>query len=525
MNTPRQRFSGEGSVGEPPVDVRRYLGTLRRSWLLIACVVVVVTGAVVAISLILPSIYEARATVVVSMDNGLLGSPDADTQQRRLATLDELMTSPRVLGKASAELPEVTRSDLDDEVTASVNPQANLVDVIASDEDPKLAARMANTVARTFLAEQTKLESSQIERAIADLQGALGGNLGETRQRIAELRVQLASAGSDLQIAEPAVPPDTPASPRPVRNGIVAFFGSLFLGVLIALARGQLRPAISSPRELSRMTGLPVLAGIPYVRKRLARRRQMVTAIEHEAYRTLAVELQLALPPSEQRVILVTSALHGEGKTTVSARLGRVLAEAGHDCLVISGDVRWPDLHELLGVRLSPGLADLLIAARRDGYLDRGVLAKAVQAVPAGLGDPENSGELGVIAAGSKRADPATLFSPEALKALFEQIRSLPVAYVLVDCPPALGIADVQRLAQEGDHLVLVSRLDRVTIDNVADMQELLARLPVRRLGHVVIGARIEVSPYYLGERPPIVTPGPRVPAEAPAPTEAGPGR
>jgi tyrosine-protein kinase len=462
---------------------------------------------------------------VVDMDNGLLGSPDADTQQRRLATLDELITSPRVLGKASGKLPGVTRSDLDNEVTASVNPQANLVDVIASDEDPQLAARMANTVAATFLAEQTQLERSRIESAIASLQGELGGNLGQTSQRIAELRVQLASAGSDLQIAERAVAPETPASPRPVRNGIVAFFGSLFLGVLIALARGQLRPTIASPRELSRMTGLPVLAGIPYLRKRLARRRQMVTAIEHEAYRTLAVELQLAVPPSQQRIILVTSALHGEGKTTVSARLGRVLAEAGHDCLVISGDVRWPDLHQLLGVRLSPGLSDLLIAARREGHLDRDRLGKAVQAVPPWLGDSESSGELGVIAAGSKRADPATLFAPEALKTLFGQIRSLPIAYVLVDCPPALGIADIQRLAQEADHLVLVSRLDRVTIDNVADMQELLARLPVRPLGHVVIGARIEVSPYYLSERPPIVSPGPRAPAEAPPRTETGTGR
>src|SRR6476659_4374833 len=105
-----------------------------------------------------------------------------------------------------------------------------------------------------------------------------------------------------------------------------------------------MRPGASTPAGMSRLLGAIVLAGIPYVGRGLRRNQEVMSAIEHESYETLRASIHLALPPVGQQVILITSAVHAEGKTTVSARLARLLAEAGHRTLVISGDLRWPEL-------------------------------------------------------------------------------------------------------------------------------------------------------------------------------------
>jgi succinoglycan biosynthesis transport protein ExoP len=284
----------EAGLDEPQVESGRYLNAIWRSRYLIAGIAVAVAVAVAVVSLLLTSTYEARATVLLSNE-----SSDSEVQRRQLATLDEFIVSSRVLSDAASEL-DLSKEELEDKVDSSVDPEANLIDVIASSEDPEQAAEIANTVVASFI------------------------DLPET-------------IAPEKQLFENAEPPKDAASPKPLRNGVLALFAALFVGVLVALARDQFRPRIISTRDLSRLTGLSVLASIPEARWSTARRRRLITAVEDEAYRTLAAEVQLALPPEDRHLILVTSATHGEGKTTVTARLGQALAESGQDVLVIDG--------------------------------------------------------------------------------------------------------------------------------------------------------------------------------------------
>ena len=141
---------------------------------------------------------------------------------------------------------------------------------------------------------------------------------------------------------------------------MLAFFGALFLGVLVALARDQLTPRVSGPRELGRLLDLPVLVDIPHVGGRTGR-RAILSGAEVEAYQTLRSSLELSLPADRRpHVLLMTGALHAEGKTTATARLGRALAQAGHRVLLVSADLRVPRLHEMFGLPLGFGLADIL---------------------------------------------------------------------------------------------------------------------------------------------------------------------
>jgi capsular exopolysaccharide synthesis family protein len=508
------RFDGGGSgAAEDRVDVRRYLAALRRDRRWIAAVVIAVTAAVFALSLVLPKSYQATATIVLDVQSGVFGPPDAESTQRRLATIESLLSSTEVLTEAAEEVGGgETAESLETKVDSSVDELTNLIDVSGTDGDPDTAAAIANAVAQSFLDVQQGLERERLNdaadslaREAAELSGpGSAGEIDAINDRINDLRVQAASAGSDLQLAERALPPTDPVSPRPLRNSVLAFFAALFITILISLGRDQLRPVIGSPRELSGMFGSPVLSSVPYVPKRFSRSRRAIAAIEHEAYENLRSAVQMTMPPRADRgqVILVTSAVHAEGKTTVVGRLGRGLARAGHRTLIISADLRWPSLHQQLGLPLAPGLTDALKLAERSGMSDY-ILPATTHDVRVDRAGSGLESDLHVLTSGTKPHDPARLLASDAMRALVEQA-TLEYTYVLLDAPPVIGLADVQGLAALTDHVIFVAKLDRVTIDQAIDARELLERFGLDPAGLVVIGAKVDVSPYYVSERPPI---------------------
>jgi capsular exopolysaccharide synthesis family protein len=500
-----QQGAGSSLRDEAGVDVRRYIAALRRSRRLIVAIVAVITGAVLALSLVLPNVYRATATIVLDVETGVLSTPDADSIERRLATTNALLASDDVLVAAAEDVPGETAGSIGGAIESSVNPETNLIDVVATHADPDTAAVMANAVSEAFLSVNAQLERRRFDQAVEDVRNQIAALEGDPnasnllpalRTRLSELLVQSASAGADLQIAVPASPPSAPASPRPLRNTMLALFASLFLGVFVALGRDQLRPRLGDPRELSQVLGIPVLAGIPQVRRRFGRRDHIAEAVEHEAYETLRGAVEMSVPAGRSQVIMVTSAVHAEGKTTATARLGRALARAGKRTLLISADLRWPALHQAFDLPGEPGLSDLLRLTERAGVSDH-LLPAATHAVRTGGGEPL----LEVLTSGHKPPDPARLLSSPATHAFFEYARTFDYDYILVDGPPMLGIADAQALAREADHTLLVAQLERLTADHVIDMGELIERLDMRPLGLVVIGTRVEVSPYYLSGR------------------------
>ena len=500
-------------VGEERVEVRRYLDALSRSRWTIVSVVGLMTGIVVAVSLLLPDSYRATTRLVLEQTTSPFGETDEQSTQRRLATTETLLTSQQVLDTAARRVPGAEDGDdIAGKVTSSVEDDANIINISGSDEDPDIAARIANAVAGAFLAEREEVERErlaqarqQLEDEIIALQGAPNAavQIGAIRERISELAVGEASAGADLTVAERAEPPSEPASPRPVRNGVLAFFGSLFLAILIVLGRDQLTPRVSGPRELGRLLDLPVLIGVPYVGGRRGRRR-VLSGVELEAYQTLRSSIELTMSSDRrQHQILMTGALHAEGKTTATARLGRAMAQAGHRVLLVSADLRVPKLHAMFNLPLGVGLADILAVLDWDAQtFDDDLLTRATHEVIGPVEGTPRRGELHVITSGTKAKDPGRLVAGPAMKTFLEHVRGIDYDYVLIDAPPLLGIADSQALARYVDDVLLVNRLDRLTLEHVDELRDVIDRLHLRPLGIVVIGARGEISPYYMQRRP-----------------------
>jgi capsular polysaccharide biosynthesis protein len=510
MASQRQPVNRPTDLGrDEGIDSRRYIAALRRSIPMMLGIVVVLTVAVALISFALAKTYKAESQIIVTpTDASSLVSSDAASEQRDLATLQTLITSPSVLTTAGKTV-DRTRQDLQGLVTSTLDPNANIITITATDGTAQGAADIANAVAKAFLDSRAATEKASLTRATAELQRQINEIAASAdansasaqtqqralRDRLAELAVQSTNAGTDLQLARAADPPAVADSPRPVRNTILALFVAVFIAVIAALARDQLRPGVTDQRELADVLGLPVLATIPERPGRLGQRRApMLARVEQESYRLLSASIRMELRPDHEHVVLTTSALHAEGKTSVTLRLGRQLAEAGRRVLIISGDLRWPRMDTELGLSDHHGLSELLSAAERGEVLDARAASEHIVRRANGGSD--------VMPAGSILGDRgARLLSGDRLVALFAAVTDLGYDFVLVDAPPLLGISDAQLLAGHCDEILVVTRLRGQSLDTMMDLRSTLERLPIKPIGVVAIGGNVTSSPYY-HERP-----------------------
>jgi len=474
------------ATDDQPVEVPRFLAALRRAWWLIALIVIPFTGVVLVLSLVLPKTYDATARLVVQSEAGALSGSDNDSETRRLATIQTLLTSRDVLTQAAEELPRETPDTLEDKVSASVDAVASIVDLTASDNDADGAAAIANTVADTFADERRGDERRRFAEARREFQAALdrlGGSQDSAveaaaiRQRLSELSVAELAASDELEVAEAARPPDAPSSPLPVQNTLFALFASTFIAILAVLGREALAPRLSGARELGRLTGLVPLVVLPTPRLR-PRPRQAA-----EAYQTLAADVRLQ-HSDERRVILVTSAHREEERSTVAEGLARALSDGGVPTLLVAADLRQSRLHERLGVPQAPGLAEVLNALEHSGDDDTAEVIRASVHAPR----PDSGGRLRVLPSGSPSRHPAALLSGDALGVLFDALARSRYRLVIIEGPPLMGEVDGQLLARVADAVLVVCRLDRLSPADATELGEVLARIDAPALGAVVIG-------------------------------------
>jgi Mrp family chromosome partitioning ATPase len=464
-----------------PVDVPRHLASLRRSWGLIAAIVVAMSATVFLISSALPETYEATARIVMDDRAGNLEPSDVEAVDRRLATVRVLLTTRSVRARAARALDGESAESLEDKVSASVDQDANIVDVHAADGSAAGAAAIANAVARTFIARQRAADQRRVARTRRELQRALDRvprNSVEAQPiqaRLSELTVSAAAAGSQLVLAEPAEPPTEASSPQPVRNTILAFFAALFIGVLAVLGLGQLAPRVTGARDLASLTGAPILGSLSTSRLRRAGR------LDDDAYQELQTALSLQLR-TDAKIVVVAGALPGDRKAAVAAGLARSFAQLGSSTLLVSADVRRPQVHELFGLSRAPGLVELLDAASRNGASASSDVAARTQKVWID-GDC-----LDVLTAGGPAPNAARFLGSEAFSDLLLELESSDYDHVIVEGPALLGSVHGQLVGRHADALLVLCDPDHLTPGDAMELGELLRRLdpPVR--GLVVLG-------------------------------------
>lgn len=471
---------------EQPIDVGRYANALRRSKLLIVAIVVAVTAIVLGMSLALPKTYSAQATILFDEGPSVATATDAE---RQLATIQKLLVTRDVLARSARRLPGESVGSLTGKVQSSVDPTANIVAITGSASKPARAAHIANVVAAAFLARERAVELVRIRSAekrltatIAALKGTPGAaaQIALIRQRLSELSVNEATAGSELALADAARPPSSADSPRPVRNAAFAFVAALFIAMLVALGRERIAPRIGEPRELERLTGYPILTEAPKTRRYL--RDPQAALHERDAYDALAAVVAAQLPPRRQHTLMLTSPSADEAKGRVTAGLSRALAQAGETALVIDADLRRPALERLFGMEPAPGLAEILAAARQGDSEAAGEMIVE----PPSSASPRRTGSLAVLGAG-EAASPA-LVTDDALAILFAELARSGFTCVILCGPPVLGYPECRAWARHADAVIVVSRPDRLHPSDAIELRNQLDLVDTPVLGHAVIG-------------------------------------
>ncbi|MFB3068459.1 MAG: GumC family protein [Acidobacteriota bacterium] len=326
-------------------------------------------------------------------------------------------------------------------------------------------------------------------------------------RRIKEAGVTAGLRSSNIRIVDPALIPSQPTRPRKKLNIMLAAVVGLLGGVSLAFLREHMDNTIKSPSEVERLTGLPLLAVVPKYTKlketgnkkplpMLAQGEDEVDlhaayVVTHErpsshvaeAFRALRTSLLLSQVDSPPQVILVTSALSGEGKTTATLNLGVTLAQLGDRTLVLDGDLRKPALAQ--GLRGShdedAGLTSYLTG--------RCSLRQAAFTHPF-------ISNLDVMPTGPIPPNPAEILSSRRMREAIGSLRK-DYKFIVVDSPPVLSVTDAVILSVLVDRVLLVVRSNETEKAPLLRTRDLLASVGSPLLGIIVNAADLRSSPHY----------------------------
>ncbi len=254
--------------------------------------------------------------------------------------------------------------------------------------------------------------------------------------------------------------PDSPASPNLKLNLALGALIGAALGVGSALVRTTLDKRIRSAESIESTYEISVVGTLPLDQNFAKGGRNLITTSsaradnEHlrfaEALREMRTNIQFLHVDHPPKIIVLTSPVPGDGKSTVAANLALTIAESGKRVVLVDGDLRRPTVARIFGLPPTSGLTDVLIGNARIGeVLQRSAHHKNLYLLPAGMVPPNPSELVG------------TNVMHELLQTLSEH------AIVLIDAPPLLPVTDGAILARQSDGAIVVVRAGQTHVDEL----------------------------------------------------------
>ncbi len=482
-------------------QLRDYVRILRRHAALIAVVTVCGIVAALSYSLRQEERYAASASLSLEDENRalrILGTPagPASTPEERATLGTKTIITPEVLEVVHNQLNLVgSAQDLREHVEVVPEADSGLIVIEARAAEAQPAADLANTLARVAVEEQAKTVREELEAAAERLQQQMRALPRRDPSRVifAERISQIeavASIARPVDIAELATVPDSPASPKPIRNAVIGGIVGSLLGLFFALIRNSLDRRLRNDDDLREILDLPILAHVP--NETLGRLRFSPNGAgapdldELEPFRILRSNVELLDSPSKTRIIAVTSPLPEEGKSTVAASLALSFAIAGRQTLLLECDLRRPVLAERFGVGHGPGLADYLVEAAE--------LKDVLTTIRLHDREDDDSSQnshtaLTCIFAGRGPRKPAELLRSKRFEKLLDKVdREFEI--IVLDTTPLLVVADTLEILPQLDAVLLCARVSQTTREDAAAARRALENLPPMPAGVVATGIK-----------------------------------
>lgn len=328
-------------------------------------------------------------------------------------------------------------------VTATAKLDTVLIDVKVLDKSAVLARDIANTLSDEFVGLVRELETPET-----------GGT--PNARVVVEQRASL---------------PAAPVVPKTSRNIVAGLGIGLIVGIALAVVREVIDNTIKSRETLESITGSGLVGSIPLDRER---RKEPAIAFDSdnsgiaEAFRKLRTNLQFLAVDNPPRVIVVTSSMPSEGKSTTAINIALALAEAEHNVVVIDGDMRRPTLHKYLDLVQPVGFSTVLSGG---ASLDEALQKTRFEGVTA-------------LTSGAVPPNPSELLGSMAAKKLLSEMRAQ-FDYVIVDSTPLLAVTDAAILAAGADGVLLIARHGQTKREQLAHAARSLEDVGATLLGAV----------------------------------------
>lgn len=472
---------------------------VRERWWLVAITTVV--GFVVALGagLAAQKQYSATATLLVRPSNlpALIDASQSQAQDSatvaRIQSDDvSLATSNPVAQQARAMLRTSTSAaDLLSEVTATADSTNDLINIQVTDPDPARAARIANAFATATVSNLTQAAQAQLAVGQAKLQSELAAlpatdpGRPALEQGLKQVIALRAVTNGGAAVVETAQPPNGPSAPSIKRDAIVGGVAGLAIGLIIVFLLDLFDRRLKTEEAIERLYGLSALVAVPTVpARRRARPGARSSQAELEPFRILRDGLAHVSLRQDMRVVLVTSAVSGEGKTRVASGLARAVAAAGKRVLLIEGDVHRPAIRQEFGLASAgPGLMNALVEGGDVESLILGVT---------------NIPYLTILPSGPFTPNSAELLRLGAMTELLTQVAS-DRDFVIIDGAPLLPVADSQVLLDNVtiDVVLLVARPYLTTREHIRLALSVISRHPNKGVGLALNGVRQKDHGYY----------------------------
>jgi len=496
-------------------DFARVWDVLRRWWwLLLACAAVAALSSYLGTTQ-MPRIYQATSTVIVGQtlqQENPSGTDIYITQQ--LAETYRQMVKRKPILTAAAQALGLSYVPAPEDVSASTVEGTQLLEISVRDTDPERARLLADEVAHQLILQSPNNSPDQnerrefIRRQLADLES----KIEQTRAEIEDVQARLEQANSarviqeyqsniqalqtklagyqntyasllpsveggtnQITMFEPATTPTAPISPNVPETVATAAAIGLVLALGGAFLIEYLDDTVRSGEEVTRLTGLPLMASIARMEGDGPESERLITVQDplspvSEAYRVLRTGVRFASVDRPLRTFMVTSAGPSEGKSVTVANLAVTFAEAGQRVLLVDADLRRAVQHRIFHVSNFRGLSDALLEGNQS-------LAEDIQHT-----DVSN---LSIMTAGEFPPNPSELLASDRMGELIEELKRR-YDLVLFDSPPSLVVADGAILGSRVDGVLLVADVGQTHRKAAQFVAEELRRARANLLGAVL---------------------------------------
>jgi receptor protein-tyrosine kinase len=368
--------------------------------------------------------------------------------QQRVASYARLLTGDDLAERVIDRLDlRTTPAGLSSRVTATPVTDTVLIDVTVRDSSPQRAEQVTDTLVREFI------------EFVGEVEAPGPGGVSPVRVTLTE-RPEL---------------PQEPASPQTGRNCVLGALIGFLLGGALAVLRARMDRSVKDADEAAELGAAPVIGTV--LRDQALEKRHTIDRIGQsrtaEDYRQLRNNLQFVRVDDPPRVIMISSALPSEGKTTLVINLALALADAGQRVIIIEADLRRPKVASYLGLIGGTGLTNVLAGtAELDDVLQR-----------------YGADGITVMAGGPMPPNPGELLASSHMQALVAKLRGQ-YDFVLIDVPPLLPVADASGLAAQTDGVLLSVRYGSTRKDQLRQ-----AAATVERVGGITLGLVLNIVP------------------------------